>query len=61
MKPLPKWMAWVSMAGTIGAALTMLGGALPPKLGTLIISIGSVLTSLSHSLPGTGGAPTSDK
>ena len=57
MNPLPKWVGWLSMAGTIGSALSIIGGVLPPKIGAALISLGAILSNLSHSLPGTGGKP----
>jgi hypothetical protein len=56
MKPLPKWVGWLSMAGTISAALSSLGGILPPKWGAGLVALGSILSAVSHSLPGTGGS-----
>ena len=57
MKPLPKWMGWLSMLGSVGALCTTLAGLLPPKYAVTIATIGTALASLSHSLPGTGGKP----
>lgn len=55
MNPLPKWIGWLSMLGTIGTALSTIGGILPPKIGAAIAAVGVILSNLSHSLPGTGG------
>jgi hypothetical protein len=55
MKPLPKWVGWLSMLGSLGALCTSLAGVLPVKYGAAIAGVGVVLSNISHSLPGTGG------
>ena len=55
MTPLPKWVGWLSMASSIGAACLTFASILPPKYGVALAAFGTFLSNLSHSLPGTGG------
>ena len=55
MKPLPKWMAWLSNLGAVGSILATLGNMLPPKYGVAIAGAAAIINSVAHSLPGTGG------
>ncbi len=63
MKPLPKWLSWVSaIAGLFGAggALT---DAIPPKYAAIVGGVAAIIGSLSHSATGNGVyvPPPSDK
>jgi hypothetical protein len=55
MKPLPKWLAWLSNLGALGSLVAMVGGLLPPKYAAIATTLSTLINSVTHSLPGTGG------
>lgn len=57
MKPLPKVIGWITVLLSVATGLLAIADQLPPKVAFTIMLCANVLTSLSHSLPGTGGAP----
>ena len=57
MKPLPKWVAWLSTLAALFGAGGTLANVLPPKVGVVLGSAAAVVNAVTHSLPGTGGSP----
>ena len=57
MKPLPKWMGWLSMLASVFTGIATYAAVLPPKIGGPLVAVAGILGGISHSLPGTGGKP----
>ena len=56
MKPLPKWVAWIGNTAALAGVVGALAHVIPGPTGLLLAGVAAWLNSISHSLPGTGGA-----
>ena len=57
MKPLPKWVTWLSTISGLFGAGGGLSQMIPPKYAVIITGVATVVNAVSHSVQGTGGTP----
>lgn len=57
MKPLPKWMGILGNLAAVYGALESAGVfvLIPPHVRAVVIAVGATVSTLSHSLTGSGG------
>ena len=57
MKPLPKWIGWLSLLAGLVVPGGAFAGLLSPEVATIVLTGTTILGQITHSLNGTGGAP----
>ena len=57
MKPLPKWVGWLSLLVGLVAPGGAFAGIIPPKWAAIVSGVAALVANLAHSLPGSGGTP----
>lgn len=55
MKPLPKWVAYLSLLGVIGTGATSIVGIVPTKWSAIVGAAAALINAVTHSLQGSGG------
>ena len=55
MKPLPKWITWLSLVVGLLIPGGALAGVVPAKIAAIASAFAGILGALGHSVTGTGG------